>query len=299
MISSELPELLGMSDRILVMHRGRIQAEIAARRRDRGARAERGAGTGLVSRSRSGARAQFGTLDRPRWCSCAVLWILTPHFLTVSNLLNVAEQTSINADRRRRHDVRDPLRRHRSLGRLDRRAGGRRARHGAAERAAAAGRAGAGAAPSAPAAGLVNGALISWGGLPPFIVTLGTMSIARGAALLFTEGRPVSGFDASFRALATGRVGFVPAPVIAMALVYAGRAFRADAHDVRPLRLRDRRQRGGDAAVGRRGPLSQDDDLRRVGADERHRGGHADGAAQLGAADRRHRCTSSTRSPRR
>jgi ribose transport system ATP-binding protein len=30
MISSELPELLGMSDRILVMHRGRIQAEIAA-----------------------------------------------------------------------------------------------------------------------------------------------------------------------------------------------------------------------------------------------------------------------------
>jgi ribose transport system ATP-binding protein len=28
MISSELPELLGMSDRILVMHRGRIQAEI-------------------------------------------------------------------------------------------------------------------------------------------------------------------------------------------------------------------------------------------------------------------------------
>jgi ribose transport system ATP-binding protein len=30
MISSELPELLGMSDRILVMHRGRVQAEIAA-----------------------------------------------------------------------------------------------------------------------------------------------------------------------------------------------------------------------------------------------------------------------------
>jgi ribose transport system ATP-binding protein len=30
MISSELPELLGMSDRILVMHRGRIQADLAA-----------------------------------------------------------------------------------------------------------------------------------------------------------------------------------------------------------------------------------------------------------------------------
>ena len=31
LISSELPELLGMSDRILVMHRGRIQAEIDGR----------------------------------------------------------------------------------------------------------------------------------------------------------------------------------------------------------------------------------------------------------------------------
>ena len=40
MISSELPELLGMSDRILVMHRGRIQAEFDAARRDRGARAD-------------------------------------------------------------------------------------------------------------------------------------------------------------------------------------------------------------------------------------------------------------------
>ncbi len=28
---------------------------------------------------------------------CGVLWALTPHFLTVSNLLNIAQQTSINA----------------------------------------------------------------------------------------------------------------------------------------------------------------------------------------------------------
>jgi ribose/xylose/arabinose/galactoside ABC-type transport system permease subunit len=70
------------------------------------------------------------------------------------------------------------------------------------------------------ACGVTNGALVSWGRLPPFIVTLGTMSIARGAALLITEGRPISGFDASFRSLATGRLGFIPAPVIAMAVVY-------------------------------------------------------------------------------
>ena len=103
MISSELPELLGMSDRILVMHRGRIQAELDRRGRHRGARAQRRAGTRAI-RQRSCEPAgqlivparQFGTLIG-LLALCAVLWILTPHFLTVSNLLNVAEQTSINA----------------------------------------------------------------------------------------------------------------------------------------------------------------------------------------------------------
>jgi ribose transport system permease protein len=75
------------------------------------------------------------------------------------------------------------------------------------------------------ACGLLNGALVSWGGLPPFIVTLGMMSVARGAALVFTEGRPVSGFDAGFRGLATGTVAGVPAPVIVMALVYLAAHF--------------------------------------------------------------------------
>jgi len=56
--------------------------------------------------------------------------------------------------------------------------------------------------------------------LPPFIVTLGMMSIARGAALLFTEGRPVSGFDSGFRSLATGHLGPIPAPIVVTILVY-------------------------------------------------------------------------------
>ena len=229
---------------------------------------------------------------------CAALWILTPHFLTVSNLLNVVEQTSINAIvavgmtfviLSGGIDL--------SVG-FDRRAGRRRARHrrcraGSRWRSRCRWR-----WRPAPACGLGNGALISWGGLPPFIVTLGTMSIARGAALLFTEGRPISGFDASFRAARDRPRRLRPGAGDRDGDRLRRGALRADAHDVRPLRLRDRRQRGGDAAVGRRRPLSQDDDLRRVGPDERHRRGDADGAAQLGAADRRHQSTSWTRSPR-
>src|SRR5918996_5642725 len=68
--------------------------------------------------------------------------------------------------------------------------------------------------------GSLSGTAITWGRLPPFIATLGMMSIARGCALLFTEGRPVSGFDAGFRAVATARIGGIPAPVFVTAAVY-------------------------------------------------------------------------------
>ena len=68
--------------------------------------------------------------------------------------------------------------------------------------------------------GIVNGLLISYGRLPPFISTLGLMSVARGAALLYTHGRPISGFTNSFRYLATGEILHIPIPVIIMVIVY-------------------------------------------------------------------------------
>ena len=166
---------------------------------------------------------QFGTLIGLA-VLCAILWILTPYFLTVSNLLNVAEQTSINAI------VAVGMTFVILSGGIDLSVGSIVALSGVVL--------GASLKSDQPmlvgvivaslvglACGLGNGALVSWGGLPPFIVTLGTMSIARGAALLFTEGRPVSGFDAGFRALATGRAGFIPAPVIVMLLVYLAAHF--------------------------------------------------------------------------
>ena len=71
------------------------------------------------------------------------------------------------------------------------------------------------------ACGLVNGLLVTAGRLPPFIATLGMMSVARGLALMLAEGRPISGFDEGFRAVATGRLAMVPASVVVMLGTYA------------------------------------------------------------------------------
>jgi ribose transport system permease protein len=161
---------------------------------------------------------QFGTLIG-LVVLCFILWILTPYFLTVSNLLNVAEQTSINAI------VAVGMTFVILSGGIDLSVGSIVALAGVVLGLALRGDQPLALALaltliSGAVCGLVNGMLVSVGGLPPFIVTLGTMSIARGAALLITEGRPISGFAASFRLLATGRAGFVPAPVIATAVVY-------------------------------------------------------------------------------
>jgi ribose transport system permease protein len=162
---------------------------------------------------------QFGTLIGLLVLS-AVLWALTPHFLTVSNLLNVAQQTSINAV------VAVGMTFVILSGGIDLSVGSIVAVAGVVLGALL--QAGQPAAAAIAVSmlvgtgiGLVNGALVSWGGLPPFIVTLGMMSIARGAALVFTEGRPVSGFDEGFRSIATGSLAFIPAPVVLMLLVYA------------------------------------------------------------------------------
>jgi len=148
-----------------------------------------------------------------------VLWALTPHFLTVSNLLNVAEQAAIIAV------VAVGMTFVIITGGIDLSVGSVLAFAGVVMASAL--HAGA-PVPLALAValgtglfcGLVNGALITLGRLPPFIATLGMMSVARGTALMFTEGRPVSGFSGGFRSLATGEVLGVPVSVVIMVGVY-------------------------------------------------------------------------------
>ncbi len=57
--------------------------------------------------------------------------------------------------------------------------------------------------------GLINGVLIAMLDLPPFIATLGMMSIARGAAYTVTDGQPLYTMPLGFTAI-SGRVGGVP-----------------------------------------------------------------------------------------
>jgi len=150
---------------------------------------------------------------------CVLLWILTPHFLTVSNLVNVLEQTAINAV------IAAGMTFVIISGGIDLSVGSLVALAGVV--LATLLHAGV-PVPIAIAAalgigfafGLFNGAAITWGRLPPFIATLGMMSVARGCALLFTDGRPVSGFDPGFRSFATTRIAGIPAPVLVTIGVY-------------------------------------------------------------------------------
>jgi ribose transport system permease protein len=67
--------------------------------------------------------------------------------------------------------------------------------------------------------GLFNGALITYLNLPPFIVTLGTLSAFRGMALIYNSGRPIFGLTPDFNELLASSVGPVPRPVIIALLV--------------------------------------------------------------------------------
>ncbi len=161
---------------------------------------------------------QFGTLLGLIGLSI-VLWIMTPYFLTVSNLLNVAQQTSINAI------IAVGMTFVIITAGIDLSVGSLVAFSGVVLASVLQ------AGVPVPIAilvglgvglscGMINGLLITHGRIPPFISTLGMMSVARGAALLYTQGRPVSGFSENFRYLATGEIFHIPAPVIIMGVVY-------------------------------------------------------------------------------
>ena len=69
--------------------------------------------------------------------------------------------------------------------------------------------------------GLLNGCLIAFAGLQPFIVTLGTLSLLRAIALIYTGGTPVLGVPAAFRTLFSSSIWILPVPVVIVAAIGA------------------------------------------------------------------------------
>ncbi len=65
----------------------------------------------------------------------------------------------------------------------------------------------------------INGALISFTGITPFIITLGMTQVARGAAMLFTDGRPINNFSPAFKFIGQGYVLGIPMPIYIFAVL--------------------------------------------------------------------------------
>ena len=97
----------------------------------------------------------------------------------------------------------------------------------------------------AAAFGTFNGLCAAKTKMPPFIITLAMMLVARGAALRFNEGRPMHIPDQQtvFLALGNGRLfGAVPIPVIVMLTLFAAGHGSVAPHSLWAAPLRHRGQ---------------------------------------------------------
>jgi ribose/xylose/arabinose/galactoside ABC-type transport system permease subunit len=153
----------------------------------------------------------------------AVLAVLRPQFLTASNLLNVTRQISLNGILAvgvtyvlltGGVDL--------SLGSMVALTGVLAASFAHPDQWPVVVPVGVGIAAGVVCGG-INGLLITRGRVAPFIVTLGMMTVARGLALVFSGGKPVSNLSSSFTGLGDDVFGF-PVPALALLLLAAASA---------------------------------------------------------------------------
>lgn len=69
--------------------------------------------------------------------------------------------------------------------------------------------------------GYLQGKAVTLFSVPPFIVTLGGMTVWRGATLILNDGSPISGFDAGYRWWGTGAIAGIPVPIALFGLIAA------------------------------------------------------------------------------
>jgi len=152
---------------------------------------------------------------------CVVLSIASPYFLGVSNLLNVLRQVSINGVL--------------AIGMtfviltrgIDLSVGSMMAF--AAIVAASFAGASADSALILPilmglgaglALGCINGVMVARFAIPPFVMTLGMLSMARGLTYIYSDGMPISSLSSSFLWLGQGTVAGIPVPVLLFAAIF-------------------------------------------------------------------------------
>ncbi|WP_029008384.1 ribose ABC transporter permease [Azospirillum halopraeferens] len=149
--------------------------------------------------------------------------VMSPSFLTVDNLLNILRQTSINAV------IAVGMTYVILSGGIDLSVGSVLALCGAVCAWLVAGDVSVWLAISltlllGAGLGAMNGAVVGFGGVQPFVATLVAMTMLRGATLVFTDGRPITtgtgaGADA-FWSVGGGYVAGIPVPVVIAALVF-------------------------------------------------------------------------------
>ena len=66
--------------------------------------------------------------------------------------------------------------------------------------------------------GAISGTIVAVGQIPAFIATLGMMITARGAALIYSDGRPISNFSDAFDFIGRGYWLGVPIPIYLLAI---------------------------------------------------------------------------------
>jgi ribose transport system permease protein len=68
--------------------------------------------------------------------------------------------------------------------------------------------------------GALNGVLIAYLGLPPFVVTLGSFGMAQGLALVLTEGSSIAGLGSAIQYFNDGRILGIQVPIVMAAIAF-------------------------------------------------------------------------------
>ncbi len=69
--------------------------------------------------------------------------------------------------------------------------------------------------------GSINGVLVARLSVPPFVATLGMLSVGRGLTFIYSDGMPIPNLSAGFRFIGQGDLLHIPMPVVLLLAVFA------------------------------------------------------------------------------